>query len=95
MIVKKHIAPDGRLVLAVCDTELLGRQIVEGNKQLDLSSSFYRGDEMQGDAVEILMKKAYMLHLVGEESIGLAAKLGLVQAKAAIAGVPFAHILCE
>ena len=45
MIVKKHITQDKRLILAVCDKELLGRCFEESSLQLDLRGEFYNGEE--------------------------------------------------
>ena len=72
LIVKIH-KKSGRALIAVCDSNLLGRLFEENGKQLDLSSDFYKGEER--DPVEIgdLIRNADMVNLVGEESI----KLGL------------------
>ena len=44
MIVKIH-KRDDRTILAVCDSDLIGRTFTEGERQLDLSSDFYKGEE--------------------------------------------------
>ncbi len=71
LIVKKHF-DNGRLILAVCDPELVGLVFEDKNKVLDLSRSFYRGDLTPNNVVESLMKEAYIMNLVGERSIKLA-----------------------
>ena len=73
MIVKKHVN-EGRLILAVCDSELIGKKFTEGNRQLDLASNFYKGEETKGKDVQELMKQAYMINLVGKKSVDLALK---------------------
>ena len=45
MIVKIH-NNEGRLILAICDKDILGKKFVEEKKQLDLSSGFYKGEQM-------------------------------------------------
>ena len=45
MIVKKH-SQNNKLVLAICDEDLLGKTIEENDLILDLKSDFYRGEEM-------------------------------------------------
>ena len=45
MIVKIHKMPDGRSVIAVCDSNLLGKKFEEKNLQLDLTADFYKGSE--------------------------------------------------
>ncbi len=81
MIVKKHIAPDKRLVLAVCDKELLGRVLEDDQMRLDLGSEFYKGEEIDKKGLRALMKKAHMLNLVGENSVKCGIECGLVKDK--------------
>jgi len=95
MIAKKHITADKRLVLAVCDSILLGQKFKDDEKQLDLASDFYAGDETPADEVEILMKKAYILNLIGEESVKLGIAAGLVSTDntGKVDGIPYAQVL--
>lgn len=44
MIVKMHKTQDNRIVLAVCDNDLLDKKFEEGKMQLDLTSYFYKGE---------------------------------------------------
>jgi uncharacterized protein len=91
MIVQKHIAPDRRIILAVCDTELLGKVIEEKGRQLDLAGSFYRGEPLGKDAVISLMQRAYIINCVGEESVNCAleAKFTSSENVCRISGVPY------
>ena len=45
MNAKVHRTKDGRLILALCDSELLGKVFVEGDVKLDLTTDFYQGEE--------------------------------------------------
>lgn len=81
MIVKVHKTADGRVVVAICDSKLVGKKFDEGKLQLDLSSNFYRGDERSEDEIGQLVKDPCIVNLVGEESIGWAVKVGLVEKK--------------
>ena len=69
MIVKIHKRGD-RTIIAVCDKELIGQKIIEGEKQLDLTSEFYNGEEIT-DIGEIgdLLRNADIINLVGEKSV--------------------------
>jgi len=95
MIVKKHVAGEGRLVLAVCDSDILGKKFENEHRQLDLSSDFYAGEELTHDEVLGLMKKAYILNLVGKSSVGLGIETGLVDKDNIdeINNVPYAQVL--
>ena len=79
MIIKKHVSPENKLVLAVCDSNLLGKRFEQGQLQLDLTSSFYQGEEADENKVKGLMKEAFIINLVGKESITLAEEQGLVE----------------
>lgn len=59
MIVKTHLTPNGKL-LAVCDSDILGKRFEEDERQLDLSGRFYKGDEVSD---EILGKMLMLLML--------------------------------
>lgn len=93
MIAKKHITPDKRLLLAVCDSDIIGKVFEQGDRILDLSSSFYAGDEYTDDEIESLMKKSYMLNLAGRKSVDLAKRLGYVNNSIEIDGIPHAQAL--
>lgn len=69
MIVKKHVSSGGKLVLAICDASLLGSVFEEKEKKLDLSSPFYNGEKMEKEEIKKLMKKSYILNVVGEKSL--------------------------
>lgn len=78
MIVKKHSTRDGRLVLAVCDSELVCQKFEDEKFVLDLDSDFYKGEKMDEDKILELMKHAYIVNLVGEKSINLGLKAGII-----------------
>ncbi len=92
LIVKKHF-DNGRLILAVCDPELVGLVFEDKNIVLDLSKSFYRGDLTPNDVVESLMKEAYIMNLVGEHSVKLALDNNLISKELVfrIKNVPYAY----
>lgn len=80
MIVKKHVN-EGRLVLAICDSDIIGKKFSEDNKQLDLTSSFYKGEEMEKEELKKLIKKAHIINAVGKESVSFLIKEKLVDKK--------------
>jgi hypothetical protein len=45
-----------RPIVAVCDSELYGKKILEGEKQLDLTGQFFKGEEKtEEETKEILI----------------------------------------
>lgn len=95
MIVKIHKNNDGKVILAVCDKELLGKKFEEGKLQLDLSSKFYDGKEMQEETLLKLFKSAYIINLVGKRSINIAIKAGIIDRERVIKikNVPHAQVV--
>jgi len=73
MIVTIHQA-SGRRVVAICDDDLLGKQFEEGEKILDLSADFYKGEQKSEEETIKIMKTETNLNLVGEQTIKLALK---------------------
>ncbi len=93
MLVKKHKTRDGRLILAVCDSELIGKKFEQGKLQLDLTNDFYKGEEKSESEVHLMFQQAYILNLVGEKSVKLALKQRLIDEThiLKIEGVPHAQ----
>lgn len=77
MIVTMHHTPHG-LLMALCDSSLLGQKISEETLQLDLTGRFYHGEEKTKEEVKKIIKIAYNINAVGEESIALLLEEGLV-----------------
>jgi hypothetical protein len=94
MIVKTHMH-DGKLILAICDTELLGKKFIDDGKQLDLSSDFYNGKKTTEKELRAMVKKAYILNIVGKKSVEFAISQGLVAKEhtASIKNIPYAQAL--
>ena len=79
MIVKVHRTPDGRKLVAICDSGLIGKKFEEGKLQLDLSSNFYKGEEKSKEEILNLIDGAYIINIVGEKSVEFVLKLGVVK----------------
>ena len=95
MIVKTHISPEGKKIVAVCDSDIIGKKFEDGKIQLDLCSDFYKGIEKQEKELDEIIKTAYILNVVGASSIGWAIKKGLISDNGIIKveGIPHAQIV--
>ncbi|MFC1801666.1 DUF424 family protein [Nanoarchaeota archaeon] len=95
IVAKLHQNPDGQKILALCDKNLLGKKFEEGNRQLDLTSNFYQGEEKSEEEIKELIKDAYIINLVGQESLDLIKKLNLVEEEHIIRinNIPHAQIV--
>lgn len=78
MIAKKHKTRDGRIILAVCDSDLIGKKFEQGKLQIDLTTDFYKGEEKTESEILLMIQEAYILNLVGEKSVKLGLKQGLI-----------------
>ena len=93
MITKVHTHRDGRILVAVVDSDLLGKVMEEGEVRLDCGSDFYKGTEMDKDEVGDLVRNADMVNLVGEQAVALGIEEHVIEAQniKKIKGVPFAQ----
>jgi len=80
MFVKIH--KSYRTVVAVCDSELVGKKFEEGIKQLDVRKNFYKGEEKSFDELVELFKfqkaEDATFNIVGKASIKAAKEAGLI-----------------
>lgn len=71
-----------RDVVALCDSELLGKKFEEGKFQLDVKEGFYKGDEMSEEEISRIIQRMIRedatFNIVGEESVRLAINHGLI-----------------
>jgi uncharacterized protein len=81
-------------VVNVCDTELIGRTLVEGKLKMHISKDFFGGDLVAEEEAVKLIRESAMVSLAGKRSvtIALANKMGSPQAVREIEGVPFLMI---
>jgi len=97
MIAKVHTNPDKRILIAVCDTNLLGQRFEEGALQLDLTTAFYKGEERSPQEIGDLIRNADMVSLVGEQAIAIGIQEAVIDAQniKRIQGIPFATAVRE
>jgi hypothetical protein len=83
------------VVLAICDAELLGRVLCEGEIVFRVSEAFYKGSRMSVEEAITLVETSTIVNLVGRQIIKKAIAEGLVHPEAIlnISGVPHAQIV--
>ena len=91
MIAKLHKTSEGRTVLAVCDSDIAGKVFEEGEKQLDLSSGFFKGEEMSDERILELFKVVNIVNLNGEKAVELGKNAGIVDKVIIVEGIPHAE----
>lgn len=94
-----RIQQSNRHIVAICDTELLGKTFEQGKFQLDVKESFFKGDEKNKQEVieimENMKKEDATFNIIGEKSTEAAIEAGLIseQSIKKIQGIPFALVL--
>jgi hypothetical protein len=80
-------------LVAICDESLLGRTLTQGDLEFKVSKEFYGGDLVDMKTCLQHIKKATILNMVGQETVGAAINAGLVHEKAVmyIEGHPHAQ----
>ncbi|RMW34136.1 MAG: DUF424 domain-containing protein [Nitrosopumilus sp.] len=78
-------------MLNICDAELLGKTIVEGELNMHISESYYGERFVDKEEAETLLKNSAIINLVGDETISMSIELGIGSENAIkkISGVPF------
>ena len=88
-----------RKIVAVCDTDLIGKTFSEGMKQIEIKPHFFKGDEKsKEELIEILLdleKEDATFNIVGEESVECALKARIISKEGIIKiqEVPIALVL--
>jgi hypothetical protein len=95
MFLKVHVSGSDRVV-ALCDTDVMGKRITDGKIVLDLQkyADFYRGEKVTEQKAVDALRKATSINIVGAKALAAAEKAGVakyMQAKN-IAGVPHLQI---
>jgi len=92
--VKKH-SSQGRVLVAACDTNILGKTFEDEELQICVGEGFYGGESVGPDMLLKIMEIANIINLIGEKVVNLAVEQGLVDEECImnIGGVPHAQIL--
>ncbi|MAG39758.1 hypothetical protein CMI41_02215 [Candidatus Pacearchaeota archaeon] len=88
-----------RWVIAICDKDLAGQKIEEGEKQLDLTGNFFKGEEKTEEELKEIIQDCIRedstFNLVGEKSCKVAREINLVEKEGIlkIKDIPYALVL--
>ncbi|MEK6895201.1 MAG: DUF424 family protein [Nanoarchaeota archaeon] len=88
-----------REVVAIADSELIGKVFEEGNLQLDVKENFYKDEELNfEEAVELMINQKEedaTFNIIGKNSINAALEAGIISEEGIneVQGVPFALVL--
>jgi hypothetical protein len=88
-----------RIIVSLCDSDLIGKTFEEGIKQIEINESFFKGDEKgEKEVIKILKdmeKEDATFNIIGKESIKCALKAKIISKDGIITiqGVPIALVL--
>mgnify|MGYP001609893929 CR=1 FL=1 len=88
-----------REVVAIADSELIGKVFEEGNLQLDVKENFYKDEKLNfEEAVELMINQKEedaTFNIIGKNSINAALEAGIISEEGIneVQGVPFALVL--
>ncbi|NHN43385.1 DUF424 domain-containing protein [Halorubellus sp. JP-L1] len=76
---------DEGLLVAACDSDVLGETFTDGEISLTVTEEFYGGDEVDADAVVDALQRADVANLVGTTTVEAAVDAGIVDDAAVLA----------
>ncbi len=78
-------------MLNICDTDILGKKIIEGELTIHISENYYGERFVEKDEAESLLKTSSIINMAGKETVSLSLKLGIGSELAVkkISDVPF------
>lgn len=92
MFYAKSYNVKGELMLAACDKDIVGKVFIEKDIQLEVKESFYKGDHVDAQELRDLLEKATIVNLIGVRCVNVAEKMGLVENKILVQGIPHVQI---
>ena len=80
-----------KIMLNICDAELLGKKIVQDDLTMNISESYYGERFVDQEEAESLLQNASVINMVGKETVSLSVKIGVGSENGIkiISGVPF------
>ncbi len=88
-----------RDIVAVCDSELIGKRFEEDLFQLDVKESFFKGEIKSREEIIEIMKDMKLedatFNIMGERAVATALEAGVIEEGhiGKIAGIPYALVL--
>jgi len=66
-----------KIMVNMCDTELIGKDVIDGELKIHISESYYGKQIVNKDEATSFLKSASIMNLVGKDTISLAIDLGI------------------
>jgi hypothetical protein len=94
MCLKTH-KQGSEVLIAVCDSDILGMKFAEGHLHLEVSLDFFGGDLATSHEIETALSRATMANFVGCKTVEHAISLGYVEREnvLSIGGILYAQMV--
>jgi hypothetical protein len=66
------------VLVAVCDSDLVGNTYSEGEFKIEVKEDFYGKEEFDAEDVKNALKNATIANITGEKAVKLAIEMGLI-----------------
>jgi len=95
MISIKIYRQGNNVLIGACDEELIGKKFKDGKLQIDVAKSFYQGELIEPDALDVFLEDATIANFVGRITVECAIKLGIIDPSCVltIKGIPHAQMV--
>lgn len=71
----------GEVLVAVCDSDIVGKTFREKELKIEVKESFYGESEFGEDDVSRALKRATIANITGKKAVNLAIKIGIIDEK--------------
>ena len=68
----------GEVLVAVCDSELIGKTFKEGDLKIEIKESFYGDKDVGEEEVKRALRMPTIANITGKRAVELAIKLGII-----------------
>ncbi len=68
----------GEVLVAVCDSDIVGKTFREGDLKIEVKESFYGDRDVGEEEVKRALRMATIANITGKRAVELAIKLGIV-----------------
>lgn len=83
MLIKKREIR-GEIFISLCDKNLIGKRLKQGEINFFVDPRFYKGEEKTKEEILKEIKNASILNVVGKESVELCIKAGIISKESVI-----------
>jgi len=81
-----------KVLLAICDEELLGKTLREGKIVFKISEDFYKGKKISVDQAVSMIENSTIINLIGNECVKKAIENGYVHPEAVLKIEGISHV---